>query len=78
MNSPFSLCSGDIDTAVELLESVYTQNTENQNTSISFVFRKVLDANNDAALDKCETHTPPLHLYQWFSTRRPQLPKKCL
>ncbi|XP_048060556.1 leucine-rich PPR motif-containing protein, mitochondrial [Megalobrama amblycephala] len=44
--------NGDIDSAVELLESVYTQNTENQNTSISFVFRKVLDANNDAALDK--------------------------
>ncbi|XDV50148.1 hypothetical protein PO909_019252 [Leuciscus waleckii] len=44
--------NGDIDSAVELLESVYTQNTENQNTSISFVFRKVLEANNDAALDK--------------------------
>ncbi|XP_077093418.1 leucine-rich PPR motif-containing protein, mitochondrial [Siphateles boraxobius] len=44
--------NGDIDSAVELLESIYTQNTENQNTSISFVFRKVLDANNDAALDR--------------------------
>ncbi|KAI7805611.1 leucine-rich PPR motif-containing protein, mitochondrial [Triplophysa rosa] len=45
--------NGDIDSAVELLESVYTQNTENvQNPSISFVFRKVLDANNEAALDK--------------------------
>ncbi|KAK7140045.1 hypothetical protein R3I94_012607 [Phoxinus phoxinus] len=44
--------NGDIDSAVELLESVYTQNTENQNASISFVFRKVLEANNDAALDR--------------------------
>ncbi|XP_051504192.1 leucine-rich PPR motif-containing protein, mitochondrial-like [Myxocyprinus asiaticus] len=44
--------NGDIDRAVEVLESVYTQNTENQNPNISFVFRKVLDANNDAALDK--------------------------
>uniref|UniRef100_A0A8C1EQ14 Leucine rich pentatricopeptide repeat containing n=1 Tax=Cyprinus carpio carpio TaxID=630221 RepID=A0A8C1EQ14_CYPCA len=42
----------DIDSAVELLESFYIQNTENQKSSISFVFRKVLDANNDAVLDK--------------------------
>ncbi|KAK2896610.1 hypothetical protein Q8A67_011098 [Cirrhinus molitorella] len=42
----------DFDSAVELLESFYIQNTENQKSSISFVFRKVLDANNDAALDK--------------------------
>uniref|UniRef100_A0A673JS00 Leucine-rich PPR motif-containing protein, mitochondrial-like n=1 Tax=Sinocyclocheilus rhinocerous TaxID=307959 RepID=A0A673JS00_9TELE len=42
----------DIDSAVELLESFYIQNTDNQKSSISFVFRKVLDANNDAALDK--------------------------
>uniref|UniRef100_A0A9J8DCP1 Leucine rich pentatricopeptide repeat containing n=2 Tax=Cyprinus carpio TaxID=7962 RepID=A0A9J8DCP1_CYPCA len=59
----------DIDSAVELLESFYIQNTENQKSSISFVFRKVLDANNDAVLDKCKTHTAPLHQYQWFSTR---------
>ncbi|XP_051945899.1 leucine-rich PPR motif-containing protein, mitochondrial [Xyrauchen texanus] len=44
--------NGEFDSALEVLESVYTQNTENQNPSISFVFRKVLDANNDAALDK--------------------------
>uniref|UniRef100_A0A671LHD6 Leucine-rich PPR motif-containing protein, mitochondrial-like n=1 Tax=Sinocyclocheilus anshuiensis TaxID=1608454 RepID=A0A671LHD6_9TELE len=42
----------DIDSAVELLQSFYIQNTDNQKSSISFVFRKVLDANNDAALDK--------------------------
>uniref|UniRef100_A0A8C2J099 Leucine rich pentatricopeptide repeat containing n=1 Tax=Cyprinus carpio TaxID=7962 RepID=A0A8C2J099_CYPCA len=42
----------DNDSAVELLESFYIQNTDNQKSSISFVFRKVLDANNDAALDK--------------------------
>uniref|UniRef100_A0A672L2C8 Leucine rich pentatricopeptide repeat containing n=1 Tax=Sinocyclocheilus grahami TaxID=75366 RepID=A0A672L2C8_SINGR len=42
----------DIDSAVELLESFYIQNTENQKSSIYFVFRKVLDANNDAVLDK--------------------------
>uniref|UniRef100_A0A8C1NQA9 Leucine rich pentatricopeptide repeat containing n=1 Tax=Cyprinus carpio TaxID=7962 RepID=A0A8C1NQA9_CYPCA len=41
-----------IKNAVELLESFYIQNTDNQKSSISFVFRKVLDANNDAALDK--------------------------
>uniref|UniRef100_A0A8C2QBN6 Leucine rich pentatricopeptide repeat containing n=1 Tax=Cyprinus carpio TaxID=7962 RepID=A0A8C2QBN6_CYPCA len=41
-----------IKNAVELLESFYIQNTENQKSSISFVFRKVLDANNDAVLDK--------------------------
>nr|XP_055025891.1 leucine-rich PPR motif-containing protein, mitochondrial [Misgurnus anguillicaudatus] len=45
--------NGNIDSAVELLESVYTQNTEaGPNPSISFVFRKVLEANNEAALDK--------------------------
>lgn len=69
MTSLFSLCSEDIDSAVELLESFYIQNTENQKASISFVFSKVLDANNDAVLDKCKTHTPPLHQYQWFSIR---------
>ncbi len=69
MNSLFSLCSEDIDSAVELLESFYIQSTENQRASISFVFSKVLDANNDAVLDKCKTHTPPLHPYQWFSIR---------
>uniref|UniRef100_A0A671LHB1 Leucine-rich PPR motif-containing protein, mitochondrial-like n=1 Tax=Sinocyclocheilus anshuiensis TaxID=1608454 RepID=A0A671LHB1_9TELE len=41
-----------IKNAVELLQSFYIQNTDNQKSSISFVFRKVLDANNDAALDK--------------------------
>lgn len=56
-------CSGDIDSAVELLESVYTQNNEHiQNPSISFVFRKVLDANNEAALDKRKTQYPPPHI----------------
>lgn len=69
MTSLFSLCSEDIDSAVELLESFYIQNTENQKASISFVFSKVLDANNDAVLDKCKAHTPPLHQYQWFSIR---------
>ncbi|XP_073690181.1 leucine-rich PPR motif-containing protein, mitochondrial [Garra rufa] len=42
----------ELDSAVELLESFYLQNTENQKSSISFVFRKVLEANNDAVLDK--------------------------
>ncbi|XP_053188703.1 leucine-rich PPR motif-containing protein, mitochondrial [Scomber japonicus] len=43
--------SGDLDTAVEQMESVYTS-PDSTNPSMSFVFRKVLEDDNDKALDK--------------------------
>lgn len=51
----FSLTlSGDIDSAVEGLEALFTQNSDGQQKNIAFVFRKVLEANNGDALDKCK------------------------
>ncbi|XP_041922109.1 leucine-rich PPR motif-containing protein, mitochondrial [Alosa sapidissima] len=45
--------NGDIESAVETLENVYTQGGDtNRAISISFVFRKVLEQKNDQALDK--------------------------
>ncbi|KAL7890234.1 hypothetical protein AOLI_G00024920 [Acnodon oligacanthus] len=44
--------NGDIQSAVEGLESVYTQGSDSPQKNISFVFRKVLEANNEGALDK--------------------------
>lgn len=46
--------SGNIASAVEELEALYTQNPDGPQKSIAFVFRKVLEANNGAALDKCK------------------------
>lgn len=46
--------SGDVESAVELLDSLYTS-PDNNNHSMSFVFRKVLEEDNDKALDKCKT-----------------------
>ncbi|XP_037320697.2 leucine-rich PPR motif-containing protein, mitochondrial [Pungitius pungitius] len=43
--------NGDVDSAVELLEAVFTS-PDSTNPSISFVFRKVLEDDNDKALDK--------------------------
>ncbi|XP_071336267.1 leucine-rich PPR motif-containing protein, mitochondrial [Trachinotus anak] len=43
--------NGDVESAVELLESVYTS-PDSVNPSMSFVFRKILEDNNDKALDK--------------------------
>ncbi|XP_056326480.1 leucine-rich PPR motif-containing protein, mitochondrial [Danio aesculapii] len=46
------LKNGDVDSAVDMLQTFFTENTERQNNSIAYVFRKVLDTNNDVALDK--------------------------
>ncbi|XP_068452174.1 leucine-rich PPR motif-containing protein, mitochondrial-like, partial [Clinocottus analis] len=43
--------NGDMESAVELLEAVYTSANDKM-PSMSFVFRKVLEADNDKALDK--------------------------
>ncbi|XP_041866197.1 leucine-rich PPR motif-containing protein, mitochondrial [Melanotaenia boesemani] len=43
--------NGDIESAVELLEGLYTS-PDCTNPSISFIFRKVLQSDNDKALDK--------------------------
>lgn len=48
--------SGDLESAVELLESVYTS-PDSTNPSMSFVFRKILEDDNDKAIDKRKTHT---------------------
>uniref|UniRef100_A0AAY4D4G0 PROP1-like PPR domain-containing protein n=1 Tax=Denticeps clupeoides TaxID=299321 RepID=A0AAY4D4G0_9TELE len=45
--------NGDVDRAVESLETLYTQGGDTAHTSsVAFVFRKVIEENNDAALDK--------------------------
>uniref|UniRef100_A0A3Q1GHU0 Leucine rich pentatricopeptide repeat containing n=1 Tax=Acanthochromis polyacanthus TaxID=80966 RepID=A0A3Q1GHU0_9TELE len=43
--------NGDVESAVELLEGVYTS-PDSTSPSMSFVFRKVLEGGNDHALDK--------------------------
>ncbi|XP_051275059.1 leucine-rich PPR motif-containing protein, mitochondrial [Dicentrarchus labrax] len=43
--------NGNVESAVELLEEVFT-NPENRNAGTSFVFKKVLEEDNDKALDK--------------------------
>ncbi|KAK9541331.1 hypothetical protein VZT92_001384 [Zoarces viviparus] len=43
--------NGDVEAAVEVLEAVFTS-PNSTNPSMSFVFRKVLEDNNDKALDK--------------------------
>ncbi|XP_069000477.1 leucine-rich PPR motif-containing protein, mitochondrial [Embiotoca jacksoni] len=43
--------NGDLESAVELLEGVYTR-PDGTSSSMSFVFRKILEADNDKALDK--------------------------
>ncbi|XP_069549086.1 leucine-rich PPR motif-containing protein, mitochondrial [Brachyistius frenatus] len=43
--------NGDLESAVELLEGIYTR-PDGTGSSMSFVFRKILEADNDKALDK--------------------------
>lgn len=43
--------NGDVETAVEVLEAVYTS-PDSTNPSISFVFRKILEEDNEKAIDK--------------------------
>ncbi|KAG7228533.1 hypothetical protein INR49_007707 [Caranx melampygus] len=47
--------NGDVESAVELLESFYTSPDSN-NDSMSFVFRKVLEQDDDKVLDKFFSH----------------------
>lgn len=54
-SSPPTLFSGDMDSAVEVLEEQYTR-PDSVKPSIAFVFRKVLEENNEKAIDKCKTH----------------------
>ncbi|KAF5893259.1 leucine-rich PPR motif-containing protein, mitochondrial, partial [Clarias magur] len=44
--------NGDLNSAVEGLETLYTQNPDGPQKSIAFVYRKVLEAYNRDALDK--------------------------
>ena len=44
-----------MDSAVEVLEEQYTR-PDSVKPSIAFVFRKVLEENNEKAIDKCKTH----------------------
>lgn len=45
-----------MESAVELLEEVVTR-SDGASPSMSFVFRKILEEENDKALDKCKTLT---------------------
>lgn len=53
MFSPTSLFRGDVDSATEVLEEVFTS-PDSTSPSISFVFRKIFEENNDNAIDKCK------------------------
>ncbi|KAF4090159.1 hypothetical protein AMELA_G00048750 [Ameiurus melas] len=61
--------NGDIDSAVEGLEALYTQNSDGPQKSIAFVFRKVLEANNGDAVDKLSAMAE--RLCNHFATYRP-------
>ncbi len=54
--SPPTLFSGELESAVEVMEAVFTS-PDSTSPSMSFVFRKILEDGNDKALDKCKTHT---------------------
>ncbi|XP_049456394.1 leucine-rich PPR motif-containing protein, mitochondrial [Epinephelus fuscoguttatus] len=43
--------NGDFDSAVEVMEAIYTS-PDNANPSMAFVFRRILENDNDKALDK--------------------------
>lgn len=58
--SPCTLFSGDVESAVEVLEEVYTS-PDSKSPSMIFVFRKVLEEGNDKALDKCKRHMQSIH-----------------
>uniref|UniRef100_A0A1A7XIN2 Leucine-rich PPR-motif containing n=1 Tax=Iconisemion striatum TaxID=60296 RepID=A0A1A7XIN2_9TELE len=60
--------NGDIDAAVDLFEGIYTR-PDSSNPSIAFVFRKVLEAGNDKALDKLSAMAE--RLANHFSCYRP-------
>uniref|UniRef100_A0A4W4ESK6 PROP1-like PPR domain-containing protein n=1 Tax=Electrophorus electricus TaxID=8005 RepID=A0A4W4ESK6_ELEEL len=47
--------NGDLERALEDLESLYTQTADHSQQSIAFVFRKVVEAHNDEAFDKLRT-----------------------
>lgn len=59
---PSSLLSGDVSSAVALLEDVYTR-PDGAASSMSFVFRKLLEDGNEEALDKCKTKLSLWGLY---------------
>ncbi|KAG7334238.1 hypothetical protein KOW79_002645 [Hemibagrus wyckioides] len=61
--------NGDIDNAVEGFDALFTQNSDGPQKSIAFVFRKVLEANNGAALDKLSAMAE--RLCNQFATYRP-------
>lgn len=54
INSDHPLFSGDVESAVEVLEEVFTR-PDSTSPSMSFVFRKILEEENDKALDKRKT-----------------------
>lgn len=56
MFSPTSLFRGDVDSATEVLEEVFTS-PDSTSPSMSFVFRKIFEENNDNAIDKCKKLT---------------------
>lgn len=66
--TPSSLPSGDVGSAVELLEEVYTR-PGSTSPSMSFVFRKVLEEGKEEAVDKCKTHTHSYVCEDFTSTR---------
>ncbi|MFT7805987.1 leucine-rich PPR motif-containing protein, mitochondrial isoform X3 [Arapaima gigas] len=65
--------NGDMQTAVEKLEALYTPGLEaqgdSQPTSISYIFRKVLEDKNDEALDKLSAMAE--RLAKHFASYRP-------
>ncbi|KAK1791516.1 hypothetical protein P4O66_013518 [Electrophorus voltai] len=61
--------NGDLERALEDLESLYTQTSDHSQQSIAFVFRKVVEAHNDEAFDKLRTMAE--RLCHQFASYRP-------
>lgn len=59
-SSSAALLRGDLDSALEVLEEVFTR-PDGDNPSMSFVFRKVFEEENDKAVDKCKKAANSLH-----------------
>lgn len=72
MFSPTFPFRGDVDLATEVLEEVFTSpDSTSPSPSMSFVFRKIFEENNDNAIDKCKKLTNTHVVQKDACTRRP-------
>ncbi|XP_053731965.1 leucine-rich PPR motif-containing protein, mitochondrial [Synchiropus splendidus] len=63
--------NGDLDLALEMLDELYTSSQDSKGNSMAYVFRKVMEDNNDKALDKLSAMAE--RLAKHFASYRPAL-----